>query len=385
MSSLLNQWGCRNEVAADGEAGLALLLEAAQKGDPFQIALLDHEMPGMDGLELGRRIKSNPVLESTLMVMVTSLAQRGDVAVLEQIGFAGYLAKPVRQSLLHDCIALVLGRTHQTSEVSKGIITRHTVAESGSQSARILLAEDNVINQKVAQQMLKTLGYKADVVADGREAVRALKMIDYDLVLMDCQMPEMNGFEATIAIRDPASNVRNRKVPIIAMTANAMKGDRELCIAAGMDDYLSKPVKKDELSLILEKWQKPGDQKDSPIQDQSQVVLPGTILFDKVQLLENFDGDEDFAKSILEDAVKEIPKDVEELKALCEGEDLQAIRILAHTIKGMAANLCTPALWALASKIETAAKESDPESARKLFPELQQTARMTLEEIKGLT
>ncbi|MEI6702412.1 MAG: response regulator [Deltaproteobacteria bacterium] len=389
MSSLLNQWGCRNEVAADGEAGLAMLLDAAQKGDPFQITLLDHEMPGMDGLELGRRIKSNPMLESTLMVMVTSLAQRGDVAVLEQIGFAGYLAKPVRQSLLHDCIALVLGRTHQTSthqtsEVSKGIITRHTVAESGSQSARILLAEDNVINQKVAQQMLKTLGYKADVVADGREAVRALKMIDYDLVLMDCQMPEMNGFEATIAIRDPASKVRNHKVPIIAMTANAMKGDRELCIAAGMDDYLSKPVKKEELSLILEKWQKQVDQKDSPIQDQSQVVSPGTILFDKVQLLENFDGDEDFAKSILEDAVKEIPKDVEELKTLCGGEDLQAIRILAHTMKGMAANLCTPALWALASKIETAAKESDLKSARKLFPELQQTARMTMEEIKGL-
>jgi len=228
------------------------------------------------------------------------------------------------------------------------------------------------------------LGYKADVVADGREAVRALKMIDYDLVLMDCQMPEMNGFEATIAIRDPASKVRNHKVPIIAMTANAMKGDRELCIAAGMDDYLSKPVKKEELSLILEKWQKQVDQKDSPIQDQSQVVSPGTILFDKVQLLENFDGDEDFAKSILEDAVKEIPKDVEELKTLCGGEDLQAIRILAHTMKGMAANLCTPALWALASKIETAAKESDLKSARKLFPELQQTARMTMEEIKGL-
>ena len=391
MNSLLNQWGCRNEVAADGKAGLELLLEAAQKGDPYQIVLLDHEMPGMDGLELGRRIKSDPMLESTLMVMVTSLAQRGDVAVLEKIGFAGYLAKPVRQSLLHDCIALVLGRTLETSEVlkssegSRGIITRHTVAESGTQSARILLAEDNVINQKVAQQMMKTLGYKADVVADGREALRALEMIDYDLVLMDCQMPEMNGFEATMAIRDPASKVRNHKVPIIAMTANAMKGDRELCISVGMDDYLTKPVKKEELSAVLEKWQKPVDQKDSPLQGESKSVSPGTILFDKAQLLDNFDGDEDFAKGILEDAVKEIPNDVEELIVLCGGEDLQAIRILAHTIKGMAANLCTPALWELSANIETAAKASDLASARKLVPELEQTTRMTLDAIKGLT
>jgi PAS domain S-box-containing protein len=272
MTTLLDQWGCRNEVAADGEAGLVLLLEAAHKGDPFQIALLDHEMPGMDGLELGRRIKSDPILEPTLMVMVTSLAQRGDVAVLEQIGFVGYLAKPVRQSLLHDCIALVLGRAQQTfsnkasgvlispdaggktSEVAGGIITRHTVTEAEKQLVRILLAEDNVINQKVAQQMLKTLGYKADVVADGREAVQSLEMINYSLVLMDCQMPGMDGFEATSVIRDTFSKVLNHAVPIIAMTANAMKGDREKCIEAGMDDYMAKPVKKAELAAMLEKW-----------------------------------------------------------------------------------------------------------------------------------
>jgi PAS domain S-box-containing protein len=262
MTTLLNHWGCRYYEAADGVDGLEMLLTAVGAGDPYQLALLDQEMPRMDGLELGRSIKADPLLAATPIIMVTSLGQRGDAAVLEQIGFAGYLAKPLRQSQLHNCIALVLGRAlqnspDQTSEVSplpKGIITRYTVAEYAEQGARILLAEDNIINQKVAQNMLNKLGYKADVVADGREAVRALELIDYDIVLMDCQMPEMDGFEATAMIRNPKSAVLNHSVPIIAMTANAMKGDREACIESGMDDYLSKPVKKEELVAMLEKW-----------------------------------------------------------------------------------------------------------------------------------
>ena len=265
MTTLLNSWGCRYEAAGDGEAALKLLHKAAEENDPFRIALLDQKMPGINGLELGRRIKADPLLKSTLMIMVKSLGQRGDVAALEQIGFAGYLTKPVRQSQLYDCIGLVLERADQTSlnqtsevletsEVSRGLVTRHTVAESAKQGIRILLAEDNIINQKVAQTLLNKLGYKADVVADGQEAVRALELINYDLVLMDCQMPEMNGFEATAMIRSASSEVKNHAVPIIAMTANAMKKDRDECLEAGMDDYLSKPVKKDELSEVLRKW-----------------------------------------------------------------------------------------------------------------------------------
>jgi CheY-like chemotaxis protein len=201
--------------------------------------------------------------------MVKSLGQRGDAAALEKIGFTGYLTKPVRQSQLYDCIALVLQRANQTSsnqtEVFKGIVTRHTVAESIKHGFRILLAEDNIINQKLAQSMLNKLGYKADVVADGLEAVRALELIKYDLVLMDCQMPEMNGFEATAMIRDVNSKVLNHSVPIIAMTANAMKGDREECIEAGMDDYMSKPVKKIELAEALGKWLKSDDHEEAQL------------------------------------------------------------------------------------------------------------------------
>jgi PAS domain S-box-containing protein len=276
MTMLLDNWGCRHEVAVDGEDGLALLYEAARKGDPFQLCILDQEMPNMDGLELGRHIKEEPLLTDTLLVMVTSLGRRGDATVLEKIGFAGYLAKPVRQSQLHDCIALVLGRYNQASEVlcrpavgvktsevshsPKGIVTRHTVAEYTDRGIRILLAEDNIINQKVAQNILNKLGYKADAVANGLEALKALEQINYDIVLMDCLMPEMDGYEATAVIRDPGSKVLNHKVPIIAITANAMHGDRENCIEAGMDDYLSKPLKKEELALVIEKWRKHDDQ-----------------------------------------------------------------------------------------------------------------------------
>ena len=255
MIALLKHWGCPHETAPEAETGLTLLREAALQGNPFRVALLDQEMPGMDGSELGRRIKADPLIESTLMIMVTSLAQRGDAAYLQEIGFVGYLSKPVRQSQLHDCIAIAQGRANQTSsDISKGIVTKYTVAEVAQRGIRILLADDNIINQKVAQSILSKIGYKADVVANGLEAVRALEMINYDVVLMDCQMPEMDGFEATAMIRDTQSKVLNHAVPIIAMTANAMKGDREICIEAGMDDYLTKPVKKYELAAVLEKW-----------------------------------------------------------------------------------------------------------------------------------
>ena len=254
MSTFLKSWGCRFETAGDGETSLKLMGEAAAHNDPFSIVILELMMPGMDGLDLGRRIKADPLLESTLMIMVKSPGKRGDAAVLKQIGFTGYLTKPIRQSQLYNCIVLVLERAHQSLEVSSSIVTRHTVAECIKHGARILLAEDNIINQKVAQVMLNKLGYKADVVANGKEAVRALELINYDMVLMDCQMPVMNGFEATAVVRDPDSKVLNHAVPIIAMTANAMAGDRDECIKAGMNDYLSKPVKKGELTEVLEKW-----------------------------------------------------------------------------------------------------------------------------------
>jgi PAS domain S-box-containing protein len=255
ITTLLKHWGCRFDSAVDAEEGLKLLFEAAQAGDPFELALLDQEMHGMNGLELGRRIKAEPLLTSTLMILVTSIGQRGDAAVMEQVGFSGYLAKPLRQLQLRNSIAMALGKSQQNYDPAQQTLgTDHVLSESVEHDTRILLAEDNIINQKVAQSLLGKLGYKADVVANGLEAVKSLEMIRYDLVLMDCLMPEMDGFEATAAIRSPDSKVLNRKVPIIAMTANAMQGDNDRCLAAGMNDYLSKPVKREVLAEMIRKW-----------------------------------------------------------------------------------------------------------------------------------
>ena len=255
VTALLNSWRCRFAEAAEADAALTMLREAASAGDPFQVALLDMQMPGVDGAELGRRIKNCPDLSQTPLVMMTSMGQRGDAARFQQIGFAGYFTKPVRQSHLRACLAIIRGRLIRDRELAADrLITQHLIGEAARRRVRILLAEDNMVNQRVALAMLKKLGYRADAVANGLEAIAALRDIPYDLVLMDCQMPELDGYEATRQIRALDSGVFRPTVPIVAMTANAMKGDREKCLEAGMDDYVSKPVQLKELAEVLERW-----------------------------------------------------------------------------------------------------------------------------------
>jgi signal transduction histidine kinase/CheY-like chemotaxis protein len=255
VTTLLHSWGCRFAEVAHADEATARLREAAQARDPFQVALLDMQMPEVDGAELGRRIKACPEISQTPLVMMTSVGQRGDAARFQEIGFAGYFTKPVRQSHLRTCLAMIRGRLGRDREpAADRLITQHLIGEVHQHRSRILLAEDNAINQRVALAMLKKLGYRADVVANGLEAIAALQDIPYDLVLMDCQMPELDGYEATRRIRAPDSGVLQPTVPIVAMTANAMKGDREKCLEAGMDDYIAKPVQPGELRGALERW-----------------------------------------------------------------------------------------------------------------------------------
>ena len=255
VTALLNSWRCRFAEAAEANVALAILREAARVGDPFQVALLDMQMPDVDGAELGRRIKACPEVSQTPLVMMTSMGQRGDAARFQRIGFAGYFAKPVRQSHLRACLATIRGRLSRDRELAADrLITQHLIGEAARRRVRILLAEDNAVNQRVALAMLKKLGYRADAVANGLEAIAALRDIPYDLVLMDCQMPELDGYEATRRIRAPGCGVLRPTAPIVAMTANAMKGDREKCLEAGMDDYITKPVQLKELAEVLERW-----------------------------------------------------------------------------------------------------------------------------------
>jgi PAS domain S-box-containing protein len=255
LRELLRSWDCRFEEAENGDQALERLHQALERTDPFRIALVDMQMPVMDGATLGRKIKADPDLNPTRLVMLTSVGMRGDASRLKAIGFSAYLNKPVKKSHLYDCLVTVLGIPSTPSkECSIPIITRYGLEEAKKRRVRILVAEDNVVNQKVALRILQKLGYLADAVADGREAVMALEMVPYNLVLMDVQMSQMDGFEATGVIRDPGSRVRNHDIPVIAMTAHAMKEDREKCLKAGMDDYISKPVTALALNEILEKY-----------------------------------------------------------------------------------------------------------------------------------
>ena len=387
MKTLLRLWGCRFEIAVDATEGLEMLHEAVQSGDPFRLAILDQEMPGMDGMELGRCIKTDPLLSSTLMVMLTSIGQRGDAATLEQIGFAGYLHKPVRQNQLYDCLELIVGRDiesgdYVSSNPPQGIITKHIIAESVRKGVRILLVEDNIINQKVAQHMLKSLGYRVDVAADGQEAVRALEMINYDLILMDCLMPVMNGFEATAAIRDASPEQFNNKIPIIAMTANATQDDRQKCLSSGMNDYLSKPIKKELLAELIEKWLEYSSVQPVEISAQTGAT-PEPELFNEGDMLESMDNDSEFMRSILGDAIESLPDELETLRSLLEGNDAVAIRGQAHTMKGVAANIYAPSLRETCLRIETAAKGGDIETAREILPDLELIFSLTIEKIRS--
>ncbi len=244
---LLKRYNIKNKEVESADAALEELVKAADKGEPYNIAILDMHIPKMDGLELGKLIKADNKISNVKMIMVTSLGI-GKVSTLTEIGFEGFMTKPVHFNTLINTISKIL-----TGERENGHITQIVKRPKKISNLRILLVEDVIVNQKVAKGYLKTLGYNTHAVANGKEAVETLELTDYDLVFMDCQMPVMNGYEATEAIRNPLSNVKNHNIPIIAMTANAMKGDKEKCLECGMNDYISKPIKLQALSEVIER------------------------------------------------------------------------------------------------------------------------------------
>ena len=252
LSTLLQTWACTFAEAASG-ADAVEALQAAAAGKPFELAIIDMNMPEMDGEALGKVIRGDSALAMTRCVLLTSSPQRGDAERMRLAGFDAYLTKPVKKALLYRCLsALRAGVSTETPPQS--IITHFTIEEINRDGSRILLVEDNPVNQKVATAMLTKQGHRVDVACNGQEALNALSQKSYKLVIMDCQMPVMDGFEATRRIRAGEAGMVNRSIPIIAMTANAMAGDQEQCLAAGMNDYLAKPVSKDKLNAKVALW-----------------------------------------------------------------------------------------------------------------------------------
>ncbi len=254
IDTFLKSWKCKPIVVALGQEGLEELNKAQEEGNPFDVAIIDMMMPEMDGKQLARLIRKNKKLDNTRVIMLTSAASRGDSAQMREIGIDGYFNKPIKQLDLYDAIISVLGDQKVQAKPDQKIkmVNRHTVKEYKKQKVRILVAEDNLINQKVAIRLLNNFGYRADIACNGKEAVKALEEESYDLIFMDCQMPEMDGYEATRMIRNLDNDQKD--IPIVSMTANAMKGDREKCLEAGMSDYITKPIKPDNLLKMITTW-----------------------------------------------------------------------------------------------------------------------------------
>ena len=350
-------------VATDcGPRALELLREAAVAGQPFDIAIIDLQMPEMDGLTLGSLIKGDALIASTPLVMLSSLALRAYAEKAVASGFAAYLTKPARQHNLYSAVSTVLagGRAvTETAPVQAHVTPPPAAAHVDvSDRPRLLVAEDNLVNQKVAVLALSKMGYEPCVVTDGRQAVDAFRTGSYACILMDCQMPEMDGYEAAAEIRRLEAGAR--RVPIIAMTAHAMKGDREKCLMAGMDDYLSKPLKLAELQTILERWIRSEKTQmvnnDEPIVTTAASALPAALDMTVLETLRSMGAGSgvdivaDLTAAFVDDGQDRLRKMHE---SVASGDD-SAARRAAHSLRGMCGSIGAVPLATLSEKLEHA-------------------------------
>ena len=373
-------WGMKNGTAEGGLRALRMLREAADDGDPYDVALLDMQMPGMDGMELASRIRSEPPIAHTQLVLLTSSGLRGEAEQARRVGFAAYLTKPVRQSKLYDVIATVMDASPPDEGAETGpahqapIVTLHSIESARARArerrvrAHVLVAEDNQINQKVAVRMLERLGYQADVAANGLEALEALSRVRYAAVLMDVQMPEMDGYEATAEIRRLEEG-QDRRTPVIAMTANAMQGDRKETLEAGMDDYVPKPVKAEELEAVLDRWvskpheatvPEPGKGPDAG-ENSAQDPIDRNVFAGLREL--QADGEGDILGELVELFFADVPPRLVALREAAKAGNARSVEGIAHALKGSCVNMGAVRMGAICAELEEMGRSEDLASA----------------------
>lgn len=378
LMKMLEGFGCRAEAVASGAEAITSMKDAAHTGFPYKVVLLDMQMPGMDGAYTTIIIKNTPEIRDAVVIILTSMGTRGDVIELKDAGCNGYLTKPVKQSLLLETITTALNekaggekaKTHPT------VITRHTITEKKYQNSRILVAEDNQINQQVAVSMLKKAGYvNVDVAGNGRIAADAADKKDYDIIFMDVQMPELDGFEATRIIREKEMDKKHNI--IVAMTAHAMEGDRKKCIDAGMDDYISKPISPNEMFKLIRKWAKskieePADEPkdEEAFKPYMPVSSPKTEEAEKEtgkeqtspvnmkSAMERFDNDTEFFKTMLNEFLGYVPDQIRAIEEAAKKGDAEAVQKIAHNIKGAAGMLSADKASSIALDIENKGRDN---------------------------
>ena len=364
LLEMTSSWGAKPQAVSSGPEAIEVLLKAAQSGKAFPIAIIDGQMPDMDGFVLAQNIKSNPAISGTRLAMLTSAGQRGDAARCRELGIAAYLLKPISKTeLLSGTLAVLT----QEEGASKTLVTRHSLREAQrplvpecSRYLRVLVAEDNPINQKVVVSMLEKLGHRTTIANNGKEALTLSAERVFDVVFMDVQMPEMDGLTATKAIREREKAVGGH-IPIIAMTAHAMKGDRERCLAAGMDGYLSKPVKGEEIEQTL-----------AALLPAENAPLPSKpMAWDRSKALERLGGDETLLQQILAIFLEEYPKHVAKLESAISSQNPEQLERTAHSLKGELSYMGATEVSQLARRLEEMGKNRELGSSGEVLAALE--------------
>ena len=360
LTRMLQGFGCQPEAVSSGEEAVPVLTQAVLQKTPYELVLLDMQMPNMDGYETLKAIKQDTLVKEADVVILTSMGQRGDAVRLQEMGAAGYLLKPIRQMQLSEAINMVIGqRGLQESGAKPHFVTRHSISEVRRKDLLILLAEDNDINRMLAVTLLNRNGFNVDETENGQETLNALEKRDYDLVLMDVQMPVLDGFRTTELIREKEAKT-GKHIPIIAMTAHAMKGDKERCLQAGMDDYVPKPMDQDELLEKILYWtsQKPESPEEMNAPETEEAAEPVVEEASEPQIinmkdaLPRFGDDISFFLEMLHDFVEKIPHRVVEMAKSLQNQEYDNLSRQAHNLKGVAANFSIDELYEVCNELE---------------------------------
>jgi len=374
LREMLGAEGIKVDEVATAAEGLEALRRGARKRAPYDLAILDVQMPDMDGFQLATAVRQDQTLARTKLLMLTSAGQRGDGERCRELGIRGYLTKPMSRADLLEALGTVLAGPADAG--TPDVVTRHTIAES-RRSVRVLLAEDNPVNQQVAVAMLVKRGHEVHVVGNGREAVEAIAQREYDVVLMDVQMPEMDGFEATKAIR---AMPQGDHLPIIAMTAHALTGERERCLAHGMTDYLAKPFKALELFRLVEQLSEGVAPTSPPVATTPATAPPVDLEGFRTMLREA--GAEEALYSILDTFLRHAPERVATLATAVAGGSGVEIAKAAHVFRGAAATIGARELAELLERVETTARAGEVENTREAFERVSPVAHNVIDYLR---
>jgi CheY-like chemotaxis protein len=372
LEEVLTQWRMQPMAVASAHAALEAMEAAARVKRPYPLVLLDASMPGMDGFDLAERIQQSPRLAGASIMMLSSGARPGDRARCFELGISAYLTKPVKQSDLMDTIVGVFSPRLSRAKARPGAVAERRMKPT--RHLRVLVAEDNAVNQQVAVGMLERAGHEATVAANGREVLALLEKGAFDVVLMDVQMPEMDGLEATAAIRE-RERTTGGHLPIVALTAHAMKGDAERCLQAGMDAYLAKPLQPRELAAAIDGiLGKPG----APAPAGAVPVPAGPGVFDLARLLERVGGDKKALAELVRIFRADSPKRLALIRTAIRQGDAPALRSAAHALKGAVSNFAAPPATEAALRLQKMGNAGRLEGAEAALEQLEQEVETLL-------